>query len=228
MIQRILLLLLVLAGLSTPARADMTATYVHPRLHGTIIIHVADNGDARLQFWNQPWRLQIVGGEAYGVYPQPGGSARVIRFADMERLIAERRPTMPIPHDLDQSSLVRQGEATVAGYRGIAYFLSSPALGGLSPYPTLVVSNDPALAPLGIPLVTQMDFSIVVYGLTGTQVPPVFVSVRDMIGHGAPISFMGFELQPIDRNPIDPALLRLPAPPVTMDELRRGGVPNIG
>ena len=224
---RILLLLLALTAAATPARADMTATYRHPRLPVTITVQVADNGDARLQFSNQEWRTQIVGGEAFAVYPRPGGSARVVRFSDIERLFAERRPGIPSTPNLERSSLVRRGEARVAGYRGTAYYMTLPTVGGISPYPVLVVSRDPALAALGRPLVRQMDLSIAIYRLANTPIPPIFVSVRDTIGEGAPITFMGCELQPIDRSQIDGALLRLPAPPVTLEELRRGGVPNI-
>ena len=224
---RILLLLLALTAAATPARADMTATYRHPRMAVTITVQVADNGDARMQFSTQPWWMQIVGGEAYAVYPRPGGSARVVRFADIERLFAERTPPVPSAPTLERSSLVRQGEASVAGYRGTAYFLTLPQIGGLSPYPVLVVSRDPTLAALSRPIIMQMDLSIATYRIAGTRIPPVFVAVRDTIGDGAPIIFMGCELQPIDRRPIDPALLRLPAPPVTLEELRHGGVPNI-
>ena len=117
--------------------------------------------------------------------------------------------------------------ASVAGYRGEAYYLTLPQIGGLSPAPILVISHDPALAALSRPMIMQMDLSIATYRISGNRIPPVFVSVRDTVSDGAPITFLGFEMQPLDRRPIDPALLRLPAPPVTLEELRTGGVPNI-
>jgi len=224
---RILLLLFALVAMATPAHADLTATYQHPRMPIRITVQVADNGDARLQFSNQEWRMQIVNGEAFAVYPRPGGTARVVRFSDIERLFAERRPGLPAAPTLERAGLVRRGEVRVAGYTGTAYYLTMPTLGGISPYPMLVVSHDPTLASLGRPLVRMMDLSIGIYRLANAPIPAVFVSVRDMIGDGAPIIFMGCEMQPIDRSRIDPALLRLPAPPVTLEELRAGGVPNI-
>jgi hypothetical protein len=226
---RILLLLLTLMTASTPARADMSATYQNPVLELTLTIQIADNGDARLQFSHQEWRMQIVGGEAYAVYPLPSGTSRVASFANLERLIAELRPGVPAaPAAPAQSTLVRRGEVTIAGYRGVAYYRNlPPPPAGFPELPALVVSRDPALAALGRILLRRIDFATATSRLMGIAIPPAFVGVRDLIGDGAALSFIGFELVSIDRSPIDPSLLRLPAPPVTLEELRAGGIPNI-
>jgi hypothetical protein len=226
-LQRLILAVLLLAGLPAAARADMKATYLQPRRFETVTVEVADNGDSRLQFPGQSWRLQIVGGEAYVVYDRPQG-ARVVRLTDLRQLVAERRPALPNPAILSGLRLVERGTASFAGHRGAAFFFEAPDSGAVSPIPMLVVSTDAALAPLGRPIALQMDFTILSYRLAEAQIPPIFVAVREALGDGTPLSFFTMDLQAIERTPIDPARLRLPAPPVTMEELRAGGVPRIG
>jgi hypothetical protein len=226
-VQRLILAILLVAGLPAAARADMKATYLHPRRFDTVTVEVAGNGDSRLQFSGQIWRLQIVGGENYVIYERPQGP-RVVRLADLQQLFLELRPALPNPPSLSGLRLVQRGTASFAGHRGTAFFFQAPAMAELSPYPMLVVSADPALAPLGRPIALQMDFAILSYGLAGTVIPPIFVAMREALGSGTPLSFFGLDLQSIERPPIDPARFRLPAPPVTMEELRAGGVPRIG
>lgn len=225
---RILLMLLALMAAPTPALADITATYHNQEFGGSFTIRVADNGDARLQFSHQEWWMQIVGGEAYAVHPRAGGTPRVSSFANLERLLTELRQGVPPAPAQEHSSLVRQGELTIAGYRGIAYYRNlPPPPAGFTPPPALVVSRDPALATLGPVLLRRIEFAVATNRLTGMTIPPAFAGIRDLIGDGAALSFIGFDLVSIDRSPIDPALLRLPAPAVTLEELRAGGMPNI-
>jgi hypothetical protein len=224
---RLILAVLLLAGLPAAARADMKATYLQPRRFDTAIVEVADNGDSRLQFSGQRWRLQSVGGEYYAIY-ELLQATRVVRLRDLRQLLEERRPALPNPPILSGLRLVQRGTASFAGHRGTAFFFQEP--GGAEPVsiPMLVVSADPALAPLGRPIALQMDFAILGYHLAGTPIPPIFLAVREALGSGTPLSFFTLELQSIERIPIDPARFRLPAPPVTMEELRAGGVPRIG
>ncbi|MEA3012733.1 MAG: hypothetical protein QOD42_1278 [Sphingomonadales bacterium] len=226
-ILRLILAVLLLAGLPAAARADMKATYLQPRRFETVIVEVADNGDSRLQFSGQRVWLQVVGGQGYAVYTLLQG-VRVVRLADLRQLFAERWPAVPDTSILAGLRLVQRGTASFAGHRGIAYFAQRPNDAEPVPIPMLVVSEDPALAPLGRPIAGQMDFAILSYRLAGATIPPIFVAVREALGSGTPLSFFGMELQYVDRSPIDPARFRLPAPPVTMEELRAGGVPRIG
>jgi len=225
----LLLLLLALTATATPSRADITATYHHREFPGALTIQVANNGDARLQFSHQAWRMQIVRGEAYAVHLRPGGASQVTSFANMERLLTELRQGDPPAPVQQRSSLVRQGEVTIGGYHGIAYYrdMGRPPPAGFTLPPTLVVSRDPALAALGPVLLRHIEFAVATNRLMRLPVPPAFIGVRELIGDGAALSFIEFDLVSIDRSPIDPALLRLPAPPVTLEELRVGGMPNI-
>jgi hypothetical protein len=226
-IRRLILAVLLLAGLPAAGLADMKATYLQPRRFETMIVEVADNGDSRLQFSGQSWRLQSVSGEYYAIYELPQAT-RVIRFRDLRQLLEERRPALPNPAILAGLRLVERGTASFAGHRGAAFFFQEPGSGEPLMIPMLVVSMDRALAPIGRPIALQMDFAILSYHLAGTPIPPIFVAVRNALGSGTPLSFFTMELQNIDRGPIDPARFRLPAPPVTMEELRAGGVPRIG
>lgn len=225
--RRLILAVLLLAGLPAAARADMKATYLQPRRFDTVTVEVAGNGDTRLQFSGQIWRLQIVGGENYVIYEGPQG-VRVVRLADLQQLFVERRPALPNPPILAGLRLVQRGTASFAGHRGAAFFFLEPGSAEPVSIPMLVVSTDPALAPLGRPIALQMDFAILSYRLAGAPIPPIFIAVREALGTGTPLSFFTLDLQSIERTAIDPARFRLPAPPVTMEELRAGGVPRIG
>lgn len=225
--QRLILAVLLLAGMPAAALADMKGTWLQPRRFETVIVEVADNGDSRLQFSGQRWRLQIVGGDAYAVYDRPQG-VRVVRLTDLRQLVAERRPALPNPAILSGLRLLQRGTASFAGHRGTAFFFQEPGSAEPLIIPMLVVSADPALAPLGRPIALQMDFAILSYRLAGAVIPPIFLAMREALGNGTPLSFFTLELQSIERAPIDPARFRLPAPPVTMEELRAGGVPQIG
>lgn len=227
MIGRAILAVLMLAGLPSAARADMKATYLQPRRFETMIVEVADNGDSRLQFSGQRWRLQSVGGEYYAIYELPQ-AIRVVRMRDLRQLVEERRPALPNPPILSGLRLVERGTASFAGHRGAAFFFQEPGSAEPLEIPMLVVSTDPALAAIGRPIALQMDFAIMSYHLTSSPIPPIFMAVRHALGEGTPLSFFTMELQTIDHSPIDPARLSLPAPPVTMEELRAGGVPRIG
>jgi hypothetical protein len=227
MFRRLILAVLLLAGLPVAARADMKATYLQASLFETMIVEVADNGDSRLQFSGQSWRLQFVGGQGYAVYELLQG-VQVVRLADLRRLRIERWRGPPDTAILEGVRLVQRGTASVAGYRGTAYLIQRPEDAEPLPGPMLVVSEDPALAALGRPIAAQMDFVILSSRLAGATIPPLALAIREALGSGTPWSFLDMELQNIDRGPIDPARFRLPAPPVTMEVLRAGGVPRIG
>ncbi len=192
---RFFFLFLLLANLTAPALADMTATYRHLEQDGSIIVEVADNGDARLEISGQNWRLQIVGGEPHIVYMLPVGE-RVTRISALEQLFAERRPSMEFPDTVPGARLVERGRYSQGGHSGRAYYLQTAD--GTSSRPVIVVSDDRALAPLGVPLRRQLDFSMVTIALSGTQVSPLMVRMRELISSGTALLFAGYALQRID------------------------------
>lgn len=215
---RVLVLVCSLVGLAYPAAADVRVDYRHLEDGSTIKAEAADNGDARLQFSNQPFYLIIRGGEAYVVYtitPEP----RVVRVSDLQKVYEQSPPAIHFESKTVDSATWLKGEtATYAGHSGEAYFLQFPE--GRSPRPALVVSRDPRLRGIGIPFSRQMDFSIASMQLAGQTVPPNFRKLREFVGTGTPLLFAGYKAEKVTIAPVDAKEFELPAQPVPIEELR--------
>lgn len=213
------LLLIVALCWSAPSWADQRASYRQIEGGRSIVIEVTDKGDARIGWSEEIWYLIVLGGEAYVVYDLPAGKT-VTRVADLEQVMRERGLKVQLePSFLQQGLLVERGSATYAGHKGTAYYLKTPD--GLSPRPAVVISRDPALAPLLLPLVRQFDFSLATMRLGGAEPPPALLLMRELFDRGLPLLFAGFELQRVDTAPVDAARLKLPERPKTIEELRR-------
>lgn len=215
---RFLILLLLLAGCGSPARADLTAHYRHVDGSGTVRVEVAGNGDARFEMSGQPWRLIHRGGVSYAVYLLPGGPM-VARMADLQRLAAEQGGEPP-SLAISGMRLIPRGEVRMGSFSGHAYHLQMP--GGMSPRPQIVVSGDPALAPIGPVWLRQIDFSVAMLRARGAQVPETVMRIREVLATGSPVYYGGQQLQRVDGASIPSDRFRLPAEPLTLDQLRNG------
>lgn len=81
---------------SGPCWADMRATYRQLEGAGTIVIDVADKGDARLQVSGENWYLLVIKGKDYVVYDLPTGRI-VALVAHLEQLMSERGLRVQLP-----------------------------------------------------------------------------------------------------------------------------------
>ncbi len=218
------LFLLGLFGFAFPAAADVVADYRQIDDGSTIKVQAADNGDARLQYSNQPFYLIIRGGEAYVIYtftPQP----RVVRVSDLQKVFEQSPPSIHLDSKaVNRAAWVIGGTATYAGYSGKAYFLQFPE--GRSPRPALVVSQDPRIRAIGVPIARQIDFSIATMNLAGQTIPPNFLKLREYIGTGTPLLFAGYKLEKVTMTPVATSEFQLPAQPVPIDELRANAAAN--
>jgi hypothetical protein len=215
---RFLVLLLAVLGFGAPARADITALYQQVDGARTVRIEIADNGDARFQMSDEAWRLIHRGGVSYAIYTLPGGPL-VVRVEDLQRLAAERGGEPP-RLAITEMTIVERGETSVGPYSGRAYHLRMPE--GLSPRPQFVISRDPALAAIGRAWVRQIDFSIAMLRARGSVVPPTVLRMRDIFRTGTPVLFSGHVLQRVERAPIPAERFRLPAEPLSLEDLRSG------
>ena len=212
------LFLLGLIGFAGAAAADVVADYRQIDDGSTIKVQAADNGDARLQYSNQAFYLIIRGGEAYVIYSFPTGP-RVVRVSDLQKVYEQTPPKIALDTKVvNQAAWVPNGTASYAGYSGKAYFLRFPS--GMSSRPALVVSQDPKLRRLGVPIGRQMDFSIATMKLAGQAIPPNFLKLREYIGTGTPLLFAGYKLEKVAMTPVDPKQFELPAAPLPIEELR--------
>jgi hypothetical protein len=215
---RFLVLLLFLVGCGSQARADLTAHYRHIDGSGTVQVEVAGSGDARFQMSGEPWRLIHRGGISYVIYALPGGPL-VVRIDDLQRLALERGGEPP-NLSIATMRFVPRGEVTMGSYSGRAYHLDLPD--GPTSRPQIVVSRDPALAPIGPVWLRQIDFSIAMLRGRRAPVPESVLRIREVLATGSPIFFGGQQLQRIDQGEIPAERFRLPAEPLTLDQLRSG------
>jgi hypothetical protein len=214
-------LALFVVAFSTPAFADITANYVGATSADTMKIEIASNGDVRGDISNQNSYFITRDGHGYVVEASANGPV-VMRVEDIVAVMAEQTKKLPeMPADVDKImpafALVKGEQVTIRGRQGIAYYMGSRSS---TDRPTLVISGDPALAPLQIALDRQYDMSIEMMGhLLGTANP--FSSMEDVLKTGAPLVFIGMELDTINDDPIPAARFALPAAPVSLDEVRK-------
>jgi hypothetical protein len=206
---------------STPAHADLTATYVaiNPGVHLTIKAEVAANGDLRAEMNNPGLYLIERQGHSYFVVPDPAGSV-VEDTADVDAVMREQLAKLDA-HFCDQiakmpaGKLVSRGAMTVSGRTGEAYAMESRPASG----PDVVISHDPALAPLGAAMAAQFRQSATLMGPCWASAPMV-AQMQALLESGAPLQFGPMRLDTVETGPIDPARFVLPAAPATRDQVR--------
>jgi hypothetical protein len=119
------------------------------------------------------------------------------------------------------AKLVRQGTLTVRGREGDAWFKLGPD-GRALDKPEVVVSHDPALAPLGAFLAEE-------YRVTTGMMPncpalqAMVAPVGAALGSGTAIVFSGMELIDLGEGAVDPKRFELPAPPMSPEDMRKNG-----
>jgi len=212
------LLSLSLGFLPSVAEADITATYAAAGGQKVTKVEVAANGNLRSE-------------------TSPG--ARVIFLRDGVSIMVDRHFTPPMvarvddlaaaifellakvsPAALEQArhaphrTFVLQGTATIQGRTGDAYY-ERAADGTVSATPFVVISHDPALAPLGRAMAEQFE--------QGEKLSPAGANLatREILRSGTPLFLNGLELQSVSNAAIDPVEFDLPAPAETPDAIRK-------
>ena len=125
----------------------------------------------------------------------------------------------PVPAAPADFRLVPRGSVTIGGYRGEAYHIGIE--GATAPTPWLVVSRDPAIAALGLPLRRHIDSAALQLRLSGQGVPPATRRIRELLEGGTALLFLGFALQNVESRDIAPERFALPAEPVSYEEALR-------
>jgi len=216
------------AAAASPARADMIAVYASPGGKGEAMrVEIADGGRYRIAYGDEGLFL-LIRREGHTYFVLGGGDDRII--ADVDDLRTATRESMTkngapmceafrkLPAEM---KLVQRGTSVVAGRSGDAWFrLNSD---GTTPAkPDLVISHDPALAPLGAAIAEE-------YRASSGMMPdcPAFndamAPVLAALATGTPIAMPGLELDSVQTAAIDPHRFELPGPPRTAEELRKAG-----
>lgn len=212
---RLLFLLLVLPP--SVAEADVTATYSAPGGQKVMKIEVAENGDLRSETFPGTRVIYLRDGTSFVVdrHFSPPMVARVDDLAPaVFELLARADPTAleqakHVPHRV----FVRKGTVSVQGRTGDAYYEQAPD-GRVSANPAIVISHDPALAPLGRAIAAQFE-----EGEKLSPSPPN-IATRAILRTGTPLLINGLQLQSISDAAIPPSEFELPGPIETSEGIR--------
>lgn len=210
---------------ATPSLTDLTATYTAASGNGSIKVEVARNGDSRVEIGTAALTFLHRDGHTYMWVARSGEPPKVIDVADLKATVRDSYAKSgtdlctPFAQTTLGAKLVQEGTATVQGRTGDAWFRQMAA--GESPArPELVISHDPDLAPIGVALAEEYRAS------TGMMPDcPFFRAMTEpmeaVLASGTPVALSGIELTAVDAGPIDPKRFELPAPPVSVEELRK-------
>jgi hypothetical protein len=185
------------------ANADITATYSTPDGSRTLKIEVASNGNLRSETSPGTRVIFVRAGTCFVVDRNFTPAMAKFAPAALER-------AKHVPHRV----FVLKGTATVQGRSGDSYYEQAPD-GTLSPTPWVVISHDPAIAPLGKAMASQFE-----QGERLSPSPPN-QATRDILRSGTPVFINGMELRSLSDAAIDPSEFELPSPPETPDALRK-------
>lgn len=213
-----------LAVVSLSARADVTATYAGPSPRWVLRVEVAANGDTRFGDAKGGEYFVTRGAETFWVQVKPTGPV-VMRTSDILRVVADYmrsshvtaggggEPSVPV--------LVKRGRATVNGRVGDAYYAEQQA-GSAAPKPVVVMSNDPALAPLGPVMARQF---ILLQAMSG-KTSDAGKAMGDVVGSGAPLVMPDAELQSVIFATVDASRFDLSATPLSLEAMRKELAPR--
>ncbi|MEA3038765.1 MAG: hypothetical protein QOE79_1278 [Sphingomonadales bacterium] len=210
--------LAIAAVASTPARADLTATYVaaNPGMELKMKVEIAANGNLRTDMSVPGLYLIKGGGHSYLIMAGPAGPI-VQDAADVGAVMRERLAQTD-PHFCDAfaqapaTRLVSRGTTTISGRPGEAFAFDRPGS-----RTEVVISHDPALAPLAAAMAAQSRESM---ALMPCGPLPVFVQMQALLDSGAPLQFGPMQLDTVETGPIDPAHFVLPGAPLTREQVR--------
>ncbi|WP_332798729.1 hypothetical protein [Sphingomonas sp. PB2P12] len=207
---------------ANPALADMTAHYVGPDETTMMTIEIASDGDLRMTFGDDTAYFLTHAGQDYHVETRAAGPM-VMRQEDIAvAMIEQAAPKVRRSPRKGEKGvrLVARGEVGIRGRKGLAYGLVSEGRSEADDAPFLVVSDDPALAPLAAAMRRQFDTSFgTMHAIFGDASP--LIGVTGMLAKGAPLSFFGFQLDTIDPAPISALRFVVPAAPLSLDAVRR-------
>lgn len=215
------ILFLALCLISTPGHAGTRATYLRPD-GGSTIIEVADSGDARIGQANDIEYGLLVNGRFYMIEAGQDRTS-VMSLDDIARAAG-----LALPWEFGQrksfraisaaeSNLESDGTETVAGRAGTRFRMKHSDI-----LERLVVSDDPALRPVGAAMEGIAVASVAAMGtLFGDEMSSeVMPHIRDMFSRGAPLkTFDGWTLTTVEYAEIARDRVALPAVPLSADEV---------
>lgn len=220
----ILLSLLLLAAAPAAPPADLTAFYAvkggDPQ--AALKVEVSRSGNFRVDL---PGDSSIVrrDGHTYMI-TETDSSPVVTDVADIRLAASEETAKRgaalcrSLARKAAEATMVRAGTATVAGRTGDAWFKGNPAATP-GATPALVVSHDPALAPLGPALLEHYRATVSMLP-DCPEVQAMLAPMAAAIATGTPIAMGIMELTEVREGPIDPSRFNLPGPVRSLEQMR--------
>jgi hypothetical protein len=209
---------------AAPGPSDVSATYRVPGIETQLgaRVDVARDGKSRVDLG--PLSFISRDGHVYFVLQSPEKTL-VADVADVQAVTREAyaqgggNVCAGFAQLKTDVTMVQRGTASVGVRSGDAWFKQA-AGGGRADKPEVIISHDPALAPIGRALAEQYRFSM-------SLLPdcPYFKTLnapmQTALDTGAPLAFSGMELTELREGAVDAQRFELPAPPVPLDALRK-------
>lgn len=228
----LLLALLAMACASTPAMADVSARY---RIPGgqMILIEASDEGNGRFTPEGdgaQGGYAVFTPNDSFLVFTE-AGVTRVMRFADfraaldamVERMLANIDGAesvdapQPAPAVPAEPRLVAGGRSEVNGRSGTLY-RDRAAEGNMGDF---VISDDPALAPVGRIFAKTMIETPMFGDLIGGAAADWKRELAALLDKGAPLRLGEVSLESMTSDQIPAARFALPSAPISREEFER-------
>jgi hypothetical protein len=215
-----------LLAFAAPAQADVTLRYAADGQNmNSLVVEADDHGNVRAEA-NASLVFLIRGGETYLVRETPTGPA-VARLADALAIATESHahPTGGIALHVRRQrfTVVPHGQERVGEWNGAAYRLETvpPATGGSAR--VMVVSTDPALAPLALIMeeVMMVETRLFQAALGVAPDPEEDRQMHELLGRGLILRSSDYvHLDRLTRDPVPAERLALPGPILSRDQLR--------
>ena len=222
--------------LAAPAQADIAARYKtndeNAVMNMEMTVEADNEGNVRTQMAHLGAYFLLSDGELFQVANSESGLF-VVRVSDLMRVqgeIAQEMFQNPPPEmDLPKQSFAPMDPEIVSERQGIGYGIVSDDYPEPR-YASIVVSDDPALAPLGDAVVRShqaMASSASAWGSMGTMLGMMNEEMLAVLRKGAPLRLMKLELTDISTEMIPAERFELPAEPLTIEELRARLSPRV-
>jgi hypothetical protein len=204
-----------LATLAAPAQADIRADYVNERGMVVNTVEIDDSGQIRIGnpggYPGGGYYLATTDGE-YFVEPGPGGPVAI--SLEAAAWLARGRSTEGFssadwepPWHYEPAGEVRVGRFVGRAWRPLTD-------AGLQRLPSIVISEDPALAPIGLALVREGRAF-----LRRNNRPDVLDAYNTLLLKGAPLANANDTLGAVSFEPLPPEHFRLPVAPTTLADV---------
>jgi hypothetical protein len=224
---RTLPLIAALLALAGPAQAGMRATYSQPD-GKQLVVDVTDGGEARIgEAGQEEYGLLLADG--FYIVSNEGGAWRTARIADVAAAIDQVLP--PIFKDIFTAGssakppagfrIEAKGAQTIAGRAGKVYAVYGMNDARPKEAETFVMSDDPALKPVGLAMEQFMNGAMVpAAALIGPAAADIVAETRAIFALGTPLDAGGrFKLANVETVDVPASAVALPAKPQTTADL---------